>query len=102
MDVTVADMPEQRRYEARTDSERIAGVAEYTRTGGLVVFTHTEVDPDFEGRGVGGTLVRGALDDVRSRGLAVHPLCPFVREWIQRHPDYGDLVHPAAESGAAD
>lgn len=54
--------------------------------------THTEVGDDFEGRGVGSALVRGALDDVRRNGLSVQPLCPFVKSWIQRHPGYGDLV----------
>ena len=44
------------------------------------------------GHGLGGTLVRGALDDVRARGGSVVPLCPFVRGWIDRHPEYQDLL----------
>jgi predicted GNAT family acetyltransferase len=56
-----------------------------------LVFTHTEVDPDHEGEGVGSTLVRGALDDARRRGMPVVPRCPFVRAWIERHPDYADV-----------
>ena len=56
------------------------------------MFTHTEIDPDAEGSGLGGTLVRGALDDVRQKGGRVVPRCSFVRGWIERHPEYGDLV----------
>ncbi|MUL40742.1 N-acetyltransferase [Streptomonospora sp. PA3] len=98
MDIEVADAPERKRYEARTGGA-VAGFAEYQLTDQLAVFTHTEVDPAYEGQGVGGALVRGALDDVRTRGLAVLPVCPFVKSWIQRHPDYADLVY---QSGPGD
>ena len=53
---------------------------------------HTDVDPDLEGTGAAGELVVGALDDIRSRGLRVIPVCPYVRSWIDRHPAYADLV----------
>jgi len=57
------------------------------------VFTHTEIDDASEGRGLGSTLVRAALDDARRRGLSVRPDCPFVRAYVARHPDdYLDLV----------
>ena len=46
----------------------------------------------FEGRGLGGRLVVGALDDIRARGLLTVPLCPFAAEYIRRHPEYQDLV----------
>ena len=93
MDLSVTDVPEAGRYEARAD-DRVLGLAAYQRQGDRVVFTHTEVDPDAEGGGVGSTLVRGALDDVRARGLRAVPRCSFVRAWIDRHPDYADLVDP--------
>jgi len=67
-------------------------VAAYQREGDVVVFTHTVVPPEIEGRGVGGRLVRRALDDVRDQGLKVIPQCPFVRAWIDKHPVYRDLV----------
>ena len=91
MELTVTDVPEAGRYEVR-DGDRVLGLAAYQRRGEQVVFTHTEVDPDAEGGGVGSTLVRGALDDVRAHGRRVVPLCPFVRGYIERHPDYADLV----------
>ena len=90
-DLVVRDAPEASRYEARVD-DRLAGASFYERVGNVVVFTHTEVDTAFEGQGVGGRLVRGALDDVRRQGGQVVARCPFVRAWLERHPDYQDLV----------
>jgi predicted GNAT family acetyltransferase len=101
MDLTVTDVPEKSRYEART-GEQLAGFATYKLADRLVVFTHTEVEPQYEGQGVGGRLVQAALDDVRSRGLHVLPLCPFVKSWIQHHPDYADLVYGAPPSRVTD
>ena len=91
METTVRDNPEENRYEIR-DGDRVLGFAAYERRGDTVVFTHTEVDPDAGEDGLGSTLVRAALDDVRSRGGSVVPQCPFVRGWIERHQDYADLV----------
>lgn len=91
-DVAVTNNPEQNRYEARIDGE-LAGFAEYRLSDGLITFTHTEVDPSLEGKGVGGALARSALDDVRADGSRkVKPLCPFIKGWIEKHPDYSDLV----------
>jgi predicted GNAT family acetyltransferase len=91
-EVTVTNHPEARRYEARIDGA-LAGFAAYRIHGDRIVFTHTEVDDAYEGRGVGGALARGALDDVRAGGqYKVTALCPFISAWIQRHPDYQDLL----------
>ena len=91
MSTEITDNAEQGRYEIRVDGD-LAGFAEYERGEGAVVFTHTEVDSAFEGKGVGSALARGALDDVRAKGRSVVPLCPFIKKWIGRHPDYQDLV----------
>ncbi|MGY2065131.1 GNAT family N-acetyltransferase [Blastococcus sp. SYSU DS0619] len=91
METTVTDVPESDRFEIR-DGERVLGVAAYERRGETLVFTHTEVDPDAGQSGLGSTLVRAALDEVRSRGGSVVPRCSFVAGWIDRHPDYADLV----------
>jgi len=90
---TVLDVPDWSRFEIHVDG-RLAGFAQYRlKDAGLIVFTHTEIDDAFEGRGLGSTLVRAALDTARSRGLAVRPDCPFVRAYVTRHPDdYLDLV----------
>jgi uncharacterized protein len=89
--VEVVDNPAQGRYEVRVDGA-LAGFAAYRDEGDRLVFTHTEVDDAYEGQGLGGRLAAGALDDVRRRGLLVVPRCPFIRAWIERHPDYADLV----------
>jgi predicted GNAT family acetyltransferase len=89
--VTVRDRPEELRYEIEEDGE-VAGFIAYRRGDGVITMVHTDVDPKWEGRGVGSELVRGALDDVRARGLKVRPLCPFVAAFITRHPEYDDVV----------
>lgn len=100
-DVATSNNPEQSRYEAHIDGE-LAGFAEYQLTDELVVFTHTEVGEKFEGKGVGSALARFGLDDVRSAGTRkVMPLCPFIKGWIGKHPDYTDLVYGAGPGGEA-
>ncbi|MGK5550165.1 GNAT family N-acetyltransferase [Actinomadura kijaniata] len=92
MGIEITNNADAGRYEIRTDGE-LAGFAEYRLRGdGTAVFTHTEIDPRFEGRGLGGKLARGALDDVRGRGVKAVPVCPFIKGWIEKHPDYQDLV----------
>ena len=92
--VRIVDRPEARRYEALVD-DRLAGYAEYQKLPGRIVFIHTEVAAEFEGRGVGSRLAAGALDDVRARGLGVTAKCPFIAAYIRRHPEYADLLHEA-------
>ena len=79
------------RYELLVD-DRVIGVADYRDTGDVVVFHHTEVEPAQRGRGLGGALVQGALDDVRRQGRTIVPRCPFVAHFIEDNPEYGDLV----------
>lgn len=94
MAIEVSDVPGAKRYEARVDeASEVAGIAEYMRTTELVAFVHTEVAPEYEGRGVGSALVRAALDEARAAGLQVLPTCPFFAGWIARHPEYQDLVY---------
>jgi predicted GNAT family acetyltransferase len=94
MSVTVDDNPMASRYEARLDGV-LAGVSEYELTPDTIIFLHTVVAEEYEGQGVGTAIARYALDDARARGLQVRPLCPFIRGWMQRHPEYSDLL-PAA------
>ena len=92
MTTEVVDVPDARRYEIRRDGTAL-GHAAYQKTDELIVFTHTEVDPAFEGQGVGSVLAREALDDVRAKGeYDVVALCPFIAAWIERHPAYQDLL----------
>jgi uncharacterized protein len=90
--VTVQDAPERSRYEVTVDGA-LAGFAVYeNRDDGVRVFTHTEVDDAYEGRGIGSSLARGALDDVRASGRRLVARCPFIASFVRRHPEYGDLV----------
>jgi len=91
MTAVVTDAPDLRRYEATVDG-RLAGFAVYRDEGTSRVFLHTEVFPDFEGKGVGSALARGALDDLRASGRSLVALCPFVSDYVDRNPDYADLV----------
>ena len=86
----VVDNPEQSRFELIIDG--IVAIAGYRMEGERIAFTHTEVPPELEGQGVGSALIKGALDDVRTRGLRVDPLCSFVRHYVETHPEVQDLV----------
>lgn len=93
MTATVTHNPDKKRYEIHS-GENLAGFAEYMLSNGLITFTHTEIDQAFEGQGLGSTLVRGGLDDVREVGeRKVLPLCPFVKSWMAKHPEYQDLAY---------
>ncbi|MDX1469429.1 MAG: GNAT family N-acetyltransferase [Acidimicrobiia bacterium] len=85
--------PDNSRYVVEVDGE-IVGYTEYHLRGpGIHFFYHTEIAEEYEGRGVGSVLVRFALDDVRSKGQTIVPLCPFVAAWLGRHPEYNDIVN---------
>jgi predicted GNAT family acetyltransferase len=93
----VTDSPQASRFELWLGTTR-AGFIQYRAEPGTVLLVHTEIDPAFEGHGLGERLVAGALADLRARGLKLVPLCPFVRAYLRRHPDQAVLVagDPAA------
>ena len=94
MAVEIADAPERERYEITVDGE-LAGFAEYRGGHGTTrAFTHTEILPEFEHRGLASQLVAAALADVRAHGLVVLPICPFVKAYLADHPEELDLVEP--------
>jgi predicted GNAT family acetyltransferase len=64
----------------------------YKLSDDAITFIHTEVPPELGGKGVGSALIRGALDQVRAEGLKVIPECPFVKGYIDKHPEYADLL----------
>ncbi|KEF19191.1 acetyltransferase [Streptomyces rimosus] len=90
--MAVTDDRAAHRFEARLGGE-LAGVAAYLRAEGLLALVHTEVDPVYEGNGVGSALTRHALDTARADGLRVLAVCPFVAGWMERHPEYRDLAY---------
>ncbi|HSP36136.1 MAG TPA: GNAT family N-acetyltransferase [Frankiaceae bacterium] len=90
-EVTVADHPENSRFEAFIDGQRV-GLADYRLSDGAITFTHTVVDAAGEGKGVGSTIASAALDAARDRGLRVVPECTFIARYISRHDEYLELV----------
>jgi hypothetical protein len=95
-EIVVQDNPVEHRYELLVDGS-LLGELLYRLRPDAVALIHTEVSASLEGRGLGARLVGGALDDIRARGLQVVPICPFVRTYIRRHPDYADLVVERAQ-----
>jgi predicted GNAT family acetyltransferase len=89
-DADVHNNPTLSRYELEVDGH-IAFIAYEPMPGGLV-FAHTIVPDELEGRGVGGRLVKGALLDMRRRGLKVRPDCSFVAGYVARHPELSDVI----------
>ena len=86
----VKNNPEQGRFELSADGGTAA--AYYDLSPGIITFTHTEVPRALEGRGIGSRLARGALEAVRTQGLKVVAECPFIRGYIERHPEFSDLL----------
>jgi len=78
------------RFEAVVDGQ--LAQAQYRRVGERILFTHTEVPEQLEGRGIAAQLARSGLDFARAEALTVVPLCPFIASYIERHPEYQDLL----------
>ena len=95
MDIAIDDLNVEHNAEARRFEihygEDIARL-EYHLRGATIVYTHTVVPRALEGHGIAGRLAREALEYARDTGLRVVPLCPYVADYIEKHPDYGDLV----------
>jgi predicted GNAT family acetyltransferase len=90
-EVTVVHNAAESRYEVHVDGER-AGFTRYRHGPGYVEFFHTEIDPTYEGQGLGSRLAAGALNDVRASGERVVATCPFIAGYLERHPEYADLL----------
>ena len=86
----VRDNEVAHRYEIGVGGEQ--GVLNYRRAPRTIDLLHTEVPPELRGRGLAKILAAAALDAARAEGLRVIPSCPFVRDYIQKHPEYAPLV----------
>jgi predicted GNAT family acetyltransferase len=91
MQITVTDVPDRERFEA-LDGDNLAGFVTYQLTGNIIAYTHTEVDPAYEGKGIGSTLARAVMDEARDKGRTVVPICPFLNKWLGKHPEYDPIV----------
>lgn len=86
----VTDNAAESRYEMDVQGKK--AVLGYNRKDGVLYLTHTEVPEELEGQGIGSRLVKHVLDDARANGEKVAPWCPFVRAYIDRHPEYEEIV----------
>ena len=86
----VQNNPAQKRYQLEVEGHVAATY--YELSDGIITFVHTEVPPELGGKGIGSKLINGALDQVRAAGLKVVPRCPFVKAYIEKHPEYADLL----------
>ena len=94
--VEVIENTSERRFEGYID-RTLVGYSDYEIVDDVIVFPHSYTLPEFRGRGIGAVVVQGAMDAVvAAGGLRVHATCPFVRDWIDRHPDYEHLTRPSA------
>jgi predicted GNAT family acetyltransferase len=80
------------RYVLEDENATMVASTNYTVRQERIVFNHTEIADGYEGQGLGTKLVKAALDDVRTTGRKIVPICAYVRGWIERHPEYDDLV----------
>ena len=92
--IMIRDNSDKHRFEADLGDGSLA-IAEYTLPAGKIMFTHTEVPPSHEGKGIGGALIRFGLNSARERGLKVIPICPFFAAYMQKHEEVQDLLDPA-------
>jgi predicted GNAT family acetyltransferase len=89
--IAVVEKPEAKRYELLVDG-LVAGIEQYADRGGVRALTHTEVHPRYEGMGLARRLVAEVLDDIRGRGMTVDPQCRYVTGFLERNPQYRDLL----------
>lgn len=92
LDFDVIDHTDASRYEARLTGGEVAGFLEYRAENGVIVMPSTVVDPRHRGQGIAARLARTALDDARASGRSVDPRCWYVAEYIEKHPEYADLL----------
>jgi len=90
MSNAVSDNPALNRFELPVEGH--TAFTEYAKAPGVITFVHTDVPPELGGKGIGSKLIKGALDQVRADGLKVVAQCPFVKAWIDKHPEYADLL----------
>lgn len=89
--IEIRDERDEGRYSAYANGRRI-GYATWVKVHDTVVLPHTEVDPAWNGKGIGSMIARRAFEDARADGLTVLPFCPFMKRWADLHPAFRDIV----------
>lgn len=86
----LTDNTEEKQFEMKAEGG--TAVVEYELLGNKIIFTHTEVPKELEGKGIGSKIVKLALENIDSRGLKLIPLCPFTAQYIKRHPEWEHVL----------
>ena len=86
----VVDNPAESRFELPVEGD--VAVAYYRRVGERLVLTHTEVPEALSGQGIGSRLAKGVFEAIGARGGKAVTQCPFMTSYVQRHPEFADLV----------
>jgi predicted GNAT family acetyltransferase len=81
------------RFSISVDGKR-AGFTEFVDHDGQRIFPHTEIDDEFEGRGLASILVGEALKSTRDDGLRIVAVCSMVAGYLEKHPEFNDVVDP--------
>lgn len=97
--IEVTHRPERSRYEIAVDGE-FAGIAAYEVVDGVTIFSHTVIQDAFEGRGLAGQLVDGAIAAVVAGGGTFAATCPYVVHWLTKHHDYDDALVAVPDAAA--
>ena len=79
-----------KRFETSIDGH--TGYISYQDRGDKLVYDHTIVPDELGGRGVGSALVKYALNYARENDKKIVPQCSFVASYIDKHPEYQDLL----------
>lgn len=90
MEYNIVHNEVESRFE--TQVEGLTALVDYRKRDSLFLVTHTEVPPQLEGRGIAAALTKALLDYIRENGFKVRPVCPYTKAYIQRHPEYNDIV----------
>jgi uncharacterized protein len=88
----ISDNTALHRFELHVDGE--VAVVVYEKAGDLLRLIHTEVPELLEGKGMGSKLVGAVLRFAQENKVSVVPLCPFVAQYMKRHPEYNATVDP--------
>lgn len=83
----------QQNHHFELEVEGHIAFIEYSMNGDIIILPHTEVPAALEGRGIGKILAEKTLQYIEEKGWKVVPLCPFVKGYIQRHPEWERIVH---------
>ncbi len=92
MEYKIENNEEANRFEARNKNQ-VIGLIDYRMTASDVMTVyHTEVSEDYEGQGIAAGMTKNLLEFLKDNGLKVRPLCPYAKAYIEKHPEYQDLV----------